>query len=81
MLPSPDEHYQTLLADDKLSSDAGQNGAVQCLEGLFTALQNSGILLKRGASPAKGNGFVSRLFGAKKSGSVSPKKASIFMAG
>ena len=74
MLPSPDEHYQTLLADDKLSSDAGQNGAVQCLEGLFTALQNSGILLKRGASPAKGNGFVSRLFGAKKSGSVSPQK-------
>ena len=74
MLPSPDEHYQTLLADDKLSSDAGQNGAVQCLEGLFTALQNSGILLKRGASPAKGNGFVSWLFGAKKSGSVSPQK-------
>ena len=80
MLPSPDEYYQTLLAGDKLSSDAGQNGAVQCLDGLFSALQKSGILLKRAASPTEGNGFVSRLFSRRKSGNL-PSPKGIYLYG
>ena len=67
MPTSPDQHYRTLLAGEKLSADAGQESAVQHLTTLFETLQKTQTLYKPdGASVSKG--FVSRLFGSKKNG-------------
>ncbi len=80
MPPSPDQHYQTLLAEDKLSADDGQHAAVQHLDALFITLQQSGILLKRAPSNTNDNGFVGRLFGRKKTDNM-PAPKGVYLCG
>ena len=73
MLTSPDQHYRTLLAGEKLSADAGQEIAVQHLTTLFETLQKTQALYQP-ASAVASTGLVSRLFGGKKNGAKQAPK-------
>jgi cell division protein ZapE len=67
LLTSPEQHYKSLLAGEKLSADAGQEIAVQQLTTLFETLNHSRLLYQPD-STTPSNGFISRLFGGKKKG-------------